>query len=204
MVIQPAPFPALGFDCITVLDATSASALKAEGMKYAIRYLGSVTAAELQAILDAGLFFMPVTFSRAPGWTPTASMGTSDGQGDVAHLKGIGILTGCTVWIDLEGVNPATPADVVAAWVSARAAVISAAGFDVGIYVGSDAILNSAQLYALPTVNRYWRSLSDAPTPTCGWSMMQCYPTTTVAGVEVDVDCIQQDWQGRLPIVVGA
>ena len=42
MVVQPAPFPALGFDCITTMDAARASALKAEGMKFAVRYLGSL------------------------------------------------------------------------------------------------------------------------------------------------------------------
>jgi hypothetical protein len=204
MVIQPAPFPALGIDCVTVLDATSAAALKAAGMQFAIRYLGSVTASELEAILDAGLFFMPVTFSRGGGWVPTAAMGASDGQQDVQHLKALGIITGCTVWIDLEGVDPATPADVVSAWVNARAAVLKSAGFDVGLYVGANCILSSEQLYALPTVDRYWKSLSKVPEPTCGFAMYQLYKTVTVAGVEVDVDCIQYDWQGRLPIVVGA
>ena len=72
-------------------------------------------------------------------------MGTSDGQGDVAHLKGIGILTGCTVWIDLEGVNPATPADVVAAWAQARPEkmasrfMATAAGLSQTLYATGDA-----------------------------------------------------------------
>jgi hypothetical protein len=203
MVIQPAPFPALGFDTIVTLDAVHAAALKDQGFKFALRYLGSVTAAELAIILDAGLCFMPVTYSRGAGWAPTAAMGTSDGEEDVQHLKALGILTGCTVWIDLEGVNQTTPASVVSAWVNARATVLKAAGFDVGLYVGSDDILNNVQLYALPTIDRYWRSMSNVPTPQCGFCLLQLYPTVTVANVEIDVDCIQQDWQGRLPYVVG-
>jgi len=147
MVIKPAPFPAFGFDCVTVMTAARATALKAAGMTFAIRYLGSVTASELAIIMAAGLMFMPVTFSRAPGWIPTAAMGTSDGNTDVQHLKSVGVPEGCTVWIDLEGT--AGSAQAVAAWVNARAAVIKAAGYDVGLYVGSGDVLNGQQLYAL-------------------------------------------------------
>lgn len=203
MVIKPAPFPALGFDCVTVMTPQRASALKAAGMSFAIRYLGSVTAAELKIILDAGLLFMPVTFSRAPGWVPTAAMGTSDGTLDVQHLQSAGIPQGCTVWIDLEGTAGSAP--VVAAWVNARATVIRAAGYDVGLYVGAGDVLNGQQLYSLAQVDRYWRSLSAVPTPdTCGWCMMQLYKTIELAGTEIDVDCIQYDFRDRLPLMVAA
>jgi hypothetical protein len=203
MVVQPAPFPALGFDCVTVLDAGRASALKAAGMKFCLRYLGSVTAAELATILAAGLMFMPVTFSRAPGWVPTQALGTADGQQDVEHLKAAGIPQGCTVWIDLEGA--AGSAAAVAAWVNARAVVIRSAGYDVGLYVGAGDVLNGQQLYALANIDRYWKSLSDVPTPEpCGFSMLQLWKTITVAGTEIDVDCIQYDYKDRLPMCVGA
>ncbi len=200
MIVKPAPFPALGVDCITVLDSTSASALKAAGMQFAIRYLGSVTLTELNSILGAGLLFMPVTFSRAPGWIPTAAMGQADGKLDVQQLKALGVPATCTVWIDLEGAtgSPAT----VAAWVNARASVVRLAGYDVGLYVGYGSVLDSTQLYALAQIDRYWKSLSDVPTPTCGFSMMQLWKTTTVAGVEVDVDVIQYDYNDRLPNIV--
>lgn len=200
MITQVAPFPALGVDCITVLNATSAAALKAAGMRFAIRYLGSITPIELAEILGAGLVFMPVTFSRAPGWVPTAAMGTSDGQTDVQHIKALGLPSGCTVWIDLEGAIGS--ASTVSAWVNARAQVIRLSGYDVGLYVGYGSVLDSAQLYALAEVDRYWKSLSDVPTPTCGFSMMQLWKTTVVAGVSVDVDCIQYDYNDRLPNVV--
>jgi hypothetical protein len=204
MVIQPAPFPALGIDTITNLDTVHATALKDAGFKFAIRYLGSVTAAELAILLDAGLSFMPVTYSRPGGWTPTAEMGTQDGQNDIQQLKALGILTGCTVWIDLEGVSLATPANIVSEWINNRAAVMKAAGFDVGVYVGVNDVLSGPQLYAIPNVNRYWKSASDVPTPTCGFCLLQLFPTTTVAGISVDVNVVQQDWEGRLPMVVSA
>lgn len=203
MVVKPAPFPALGFDCVTVLDATRAKALRAVGMTFAIRYLGSVTSAELTAILSSGLMFMPVTFSRAPGWVPTAAMGTTDGQTDVQNLKSAGIPEGCTVWIDLEGA--AGSATAVAAWVNARASIIRAAGYDVGLYVGAGDVLNGQQLYSLSQVDRYWKSLSEVPAPDdCGFCMLQLWKTVTLAGTEVDVDCIQYDYQDRVPMVVSS
>lgn len=203
MVVQPAPFPALGFDTDTPLTVASATGLKAAGMRFCLRYLGSVTAAELAIILNAGLLFMPVTFSRAPGWIPTAAMGTSDGQLDVQHLHSAGIPQGCTVWIDLEGC--AGSATAVSAWVNARAAVIRAAGYDVGLYVGAGDVLNGQQLYALAQIDRYWKSLSDVPTPEpCGFSMLQLWKTITLAGTLVDIDCIQYDYRDRLPMCVGS
>lgn len=203
MVVQPTPFPALGYDCVTPMDAARASALKTAGMAFCLRYLGSVTSAELAIILNAGLLFMPVTFSRAPGWIPTAAMGTADGQQDYQHLKAAGIPTGCTVWIDLEGCAGSPTA--VAQWINARATVLRSAGYDVGLYVGAGDVLNGQQLYALSTIDRYWKSLSDVPTPeTCGFCMLQLWKTVMIAGTEVDVDCIQYDYKDRLPMCVGA
>ncbi len=203
MVVLPAPFPALGFDCVTPMNPARASALKAAGMSFCLRYLGSVTAQELADILAAGLLFMPVTFSRAPGWIPTPGLGTSDGQQDVQHLKALGLPSGCTVWIDLEGC--AGSAQAVADWVNSRAQVIRSAGFDVGLYVGGGDVLNGQQLYSLAQIDRYWRSLSqDVPTPaSCGFCMLQLWKTITLAGTEIDVDCIQYDYKDRLPMVVG-
>ena len=204
MIVQTAPFPSLGYDCVTVMTPTRAAALKAAGMSFAVRYLGGINQAELAAILNAGLLFMPVTFSRAPGWVPTAAMGTSDGQQDVAQLQALGLPQGCTVWIDLEGVDPSTPASAVSDWVNARSAVIKGAGFDAGLYVGYSCILDGAQLYALPNINRYWCAFNGTIEPSCGFCMRQLNKTITLAGTEIDVDCIQYDFKDRLPNMVAA
>ena len=61
------------------------------------------------------------------------------------------------------------------------------------------------QLYSLAQIDRYWKSLSDVPTPdSCGFCMMQLWKTITLAGTEIDVDCIQYDYQDRLPMMVAA
>jgi hypothetical protein len=184
------------------MTSERASALKAVGMTFAVRYLGSITAEELQIILGAGLLFMPVTFSRAVGWVPTPGMGTSDGNLDVRNLKAAGIPQGVTTWIDLEGT--AGNAQEVSAWVIERATVLNNAGYNTGLYVGAECGLTGDQLYALPNINRYWRSLSDVIPPSCGWCLMQAYKTITLAGTEIDVDYVQYDYEERLPMMVAS
>lgn len=204
MKTVPAPFPALGFDTVMALDAAHAAGLKAAGMSFAIRYLGSITAPELQVILDAGLLFMPVTFSRGAGWAPTSGMGLADGERDVAQLQALNVPKGCTVWVDLEGVDPTAGFQAVSDWINTRAAILRRAGYDAGLYVGAGDVLNSAELYGLMNIDRYWRSLSQVPEPSCGFSLLQLPHTITLAGVEIDVDCVQYDFQGRLPTMVGS
>lgn len=178
-------------------------------MDFALRYLGSVDAAELQAILDAGLAFMPVTFCRGAGWAPSAALGTQDGKQAATRLGALGIPKGTTVWLDVEG--PGGTFHDVIDFINAWAHEVRAAGFDPGLYVGAGAMLTSGELYGL-AVDRYWHSCSRVVdrdgkevAPACGWTMIQVVPgNVTVAGVEVDIDFIQQDYRGRLPTwVVG-
>lgn len=194
--VVPATFPAIGFDTVTPLSGTSASALRAAGMHFAIRYLGSLEAAEVQHILEAGLALMPVTYSRAPGWQPTGELGLEDGMLAAGRADAAGFPSGVTVWCDLEGASG--DVDTTTAYVNAWAGVVRDAGFDPGLYVGSGQALDGAQLYAL-AVDRYWRSFSKVPEPTCGWCMLQLYKTTIVAGVGVDVDVVQYDYRARVP-----
>jgi hypothetical protein len=186
----------MGFDTVSVLNDAAAAALRAAGMRFAVRYLGSLKGDEVSSILKAGLALMPVTYSRASGWTPTGELGQEDGSSAVADAKAAGFPAGVTVWCDLEGC--AGTVETTSAYVNAWAGVVRDAGFDPGLYVGSGQALDGAQLYAL-AVDRYWRSFSQVPDPTCGWSMIQLYKTVTVAGTSVDVDVIQYDYRARLP-----
>lgn len=190
MVIQPAPFPALGIDCVTVLDATSAAALKAQGISFAIRYLGSVTASELEAILDAGLLASVVTYADQ-----------FDGPSTIRELTALGIPEGVTVWLDVESVHE--DAQTLIASINNWASHVSALGWQPGLYVGANQPLTGEQLYQLRVV-RYWKSMSQVTEPSCGWSMVQAYKTTTIAGTQVDVDYVTYDYQSRLPMMVSA
>ncbi len=198
-VTATATVGARGTDSVTLITtAAQAQALKASGNDFVIQYLGSVTSAIVDIILAAGLAFMPVTY--ADKW---------DGPTTVNELKALGLPTGCTVWLDVEGVGAMDPTALKAA-INNWATAVQAAGFVAGLYVGSGCPLTSIELYQLK-VTRYWHSLSRTvdrngqdSCPACGWCMYQLFPSVTWGGVWSDVDFIQQDWQGRLPTWVKA
>jgi hypothetical protein len=205
MKIAPPPFPSIGCDTITVMDAVRCQGLRAAGVGFIFRYLGSLGPAERDVILASGLGLGLVTYSDAPGWVPTAEKGAAYAVTDHQHLIAAGIPLGATVMVDLEGVaTTASPADV-AAFINARSKPLADAGFVPGLYVGYGGGLTSDELYALPHTRHYWRSLSRVPEPSCGWVMMQASPgDIIVAGTEVDVDYPQHDFQGRQAMLVWA
>ena len=190
LAVQKAFVGARGIDTVTTLTAESAAALKADGFSFAVRYLGSIDASEVAAITGAGLLLSLVTY--ADKW---------DGASTVAELKALGIPAGATIWLDVESVNE--PAAMVIGKIDAWANAVNSAGYQPGLYVGAAQPLTAAQLYALEVV-RYWHSMSSVLTPSCGFCQLQLYPAVQVAGVSVDIDVIQQDYEGRLPMLVGA
>lgn len=193
------PF-ALGVDTVVRLDAAACARLRNASMMFVVRYVFgryAITPDELAVALAAGLRVMLVTPSRAPGWRPTAALGSEDGRRAVDALARLAAPATVTIWIDLEGAAaPAGP------YVEACAAALRAARYEAGLYVGAEpGGLDSASLWALRGVTRYWRSGSDVPTPARrGWCMQQLRPLdTTIVGVRVDVDVVERDHLGGLP-----
>lgn len=203
-IVKDAFVGARGTDSVQSIDAAHAKALFTTArMDFAIRYLGSVTSAEIDQILAAGLAFMPVTFGMKHGTPLTAALGSTYGANTVRQAQAVGIPQGCTVWLDLEDCTGA-PADVEA-FVNSWCAPVKAAGFVPGLYVGAGDVLSGTELYALAVV-RYWQSLSkevdsrgQIAEPSCGWSMIQLFDSQTREGVFVDVDVVQKDYKGRVP-----
>ena len=197
---QSAFVRALGVDTIATITAADAAAFKAAGFSFVVRYLGAVTVSEVDTILAAGLAFMPVGYSRKVGWLPTSALGDQDGALAVARAKLLGLPSSVTVWCDLEGMS-GTAANTIA-YAEAWGERIEAAGYAAGVYVGASIPLNSTQLYALNNITAYWHSCSEVPDVSeCGYTMIQLTPPDlVVCGVEVDVDVIQEDRMGRLPI----
>ena len=159
-----------------------------------IAYLGgNFTMPLLENATSIGMGVVPVNFSRAPGWIPTAELGEQDATSSTAKLAALGVPTdGLVDWCDLEGAG-ADPTAYLNAWSN----VVSSDGRLSGLYVGSGCVLSGPELYALPKFTRYWRSLSLVPEPACGFCMTQLYPTTTFAGVSVDVDFACKDFENR-------
>lgn len=218
-------FPgARGFDSLPFSQsgtAAQAQAMAASGMEFFVGYLGAMNAARLKYILDAGLAFMPVTFAGE----------YKDGaQDELAQLRALGIPIGCSVWLDLEGLDAwNTPAVELMRLINNWAADIKAGGWLPCLYVGAPQPLTGKELYALG-VYRYWlgqgRCVSKATAtepsrdayPDCGWCMRQDWhnqkngmmwpPPGHRSGVApsvfVDTNSIQADHKGRTPTWVVA
>ncbi len=194
---------ARGTDSVQAITRAQAVALKTSGIDFCIRYLGGVTLEELDGILDAGLGFMPVTYSRAPGWLPSASIGSTDGTNAGNHCTALELPAGVTAWLDLEG--PGGHAADVEDYVNAAAHKVQAVGYEAGLYVGYGTLLTSHELYKT-AVTRYWRSISRVTDssgalaePDCGWCMNQLRPSRMWAGLWADINVVEADYKGRLP-----
>lgn len=157
-----------------------------------------LTTAEVTDITSCGLGLIVVQHVRMPGWRPEEHDGGADGACAGRLALQAGVPAGTTLACDLEGVDPNEPDVLTSRWANQWYAAVVAAGYDPCLYVGYDTGLSGAQLYALP-FHCYWRSFSQVPdVPGRGYRLVQL-GTTTIAGVECDVDVVQRDYRGELP-----
>jgi hypothetical protein len=206
MPVESAFVGALGLDTDTKLDADSARRLCDWGFRFAIRYLSlgqphpsDLTSNETQEIINAGLALMAVQHTRMPGWIPNANLGVADGGYAAHNAITAGLPSGVSVCCDLEGVAAGANAKDVMAYCNAWDEAVSAAGYLPVLYVGGACGLTADELYAL-RFTRYWKSQSLVPEVTRrGFCMIQLFPSVTIAGVSVDVNVVQQDYQGGVP-----
>lgn len=193
--------PALVVDSVHLFTPAEAQGLRTAGVKGVAQYLGSLTRAGAQGIVDAGLGLFPVTY--ADHW---------DGPRAVAELQALAFPQGLTAFLDVEGVVSSSAALIAS--INQWATAILAAGYVPGLYVGAGALLTSAELYALK-VERYWKGISRVEDrngalaePLCGWAMIQRFPGDQVFkssddvppvlyGLEVDVSVVGTDYRGR-------
>ncbi len=203
---------ARGFDTIATITPVSARNLRAAGRDFAMRYLPTLTLAEVQALTQAGIGVMGVCYGPSKTWFPSPTAGTVEGGRAVAQAKAAGLVAGTYLWFDLEGLDGrGLSALMVSQHVNAWARAVKAGGFGAGLYVGEGHLLTSAELYALE-VDRYWQGcsrlvdrLGNIAEPGCGWCVRQLFPDDViVAGVEIDRDIIQADFLRRLPVWTAA
>jgi hypothetical protein len=209
-IVEPAKAGARGFDANTPLTKAKAAALKQAGFAFAVRYLsrkakppaGDLTKTEVTAILDAGLALMAVQHVAAPGWTPSATLGTEYGANAAAHAKKVGLPPGIAIFLDLEEVSPKAPAADIIAYCNNWHDELAAAGYAPGLYVGSNCGLTPHQLYRALKVKYYWKSGSKVPAiPHRGYSMVQTIlKDDVVAGVAIDRNLIVRDAFGATPL----
>jgi len=199
-----------GFDTDCIVTAKAAAAFAAQGYSFCLRYVSRATTQgkndlspqEAQTLLQAGLSLMAVQHVRKPYWTPTATLGTSDGVHAAYHVHVIGFPPKVNVWCDLEGVQAGTPAQQVIDYCNAWHTAVAAAGFTPGLYVGADAILTGARLVSALKFEHYWKSLSTVPAlPGRGYQMIQT-AGPTVAGIATDQNVTQNDTQGNAALLL--
>lgn len=202
-----------GFDTNTPLTGAYATNLKAAGYSFAMRYVsrsaetdtdakknGNLYIGEAQNILNAGLGLMVIQHVRKGYWSPSASLGTSDGSACAANCKNIGIPSWVSVWCDLEQVQGGS--ENIIAYCNNWDKAVSGASYRSGLYVGSNCGLTSQQLYQNLSFSNYWKSASNVPAVEhTGYQMIQS-GTITVSGVEIDPDTTQTDGNGSTPYIL--
>lgn len=209
-IVQEARVGLKACDTLSHLSLGQAKALRADGFEAIFLYPAIVTAADLDAATGAGLEVGFVMEGLATGTMPTADLGARMAKAAVARLASLGVPTGVTVFIDLEGDGrPHT------AWIdfaNAAGDALSGLGEIAGGYIGEGLGLTSLELFAL-RVHRYWKGASRVldrngvlAEPTCGWCVVQGFPTDTphASGLTIDVDVLWRDYASRSVTLIGA
>jgi hypothetical protein len=98
-----------------------------------------------------------------------------------------------------DGVSPTTRAGIIQ-WVQNWAAVVKAAGYTPGVYVGNPQILSLSAndlTSALTNVSVFWRSASgSAPQSARGYVMRQPSISAAACGTTIDIDTSGSDNRG--------
>jgi hypothetical protein len=200
-IVQAIPVGARLFDTIGALTVATLRAMKDAGGDGVIAYLrGNLVADAIENAFGLGMGIVPVNFSHAPGWVPSADLGTKDGELSVEALVALQIpMVGLSDWCDVEGCG-VDPTAYARAWCAQVGG--DGAGRVASSYEGAGALLTGVQWYELP-FRGYWRSGSRAiPEPTCGFQLDQVYPLDQPlpgAPILVDYDFARRDFFGRAP-----
>lgn len=215
-MIGPLPDGTPGFDCNAKVPLSLAKRFYDHGYRFAVRYVRrdlahhyDISAPEIVDLLKAGLGVMLVQHVAPPGWHPAKALGSAYGAIAADHAAEVGYPRGCTLWCDLEGVDPrTTPLDVIQ-FCNAWYEKVQAAGFVPGLYVGDSCRLSAIQLYRDLKFKAYWSAYNlnaDNVPAKRGVQMKQKaypHPGSRVPGVpfEYDVDIIRSDALGGSPVL---
>jgi hypothetical protein len=180
-----------GFDCATPLNAARAGALAAEGMKFAARYLvppryawKRLTAAEAQAISDAGMEIISVFETTASRASQGAAAGSQDGALALAEARLVGQPAGSAIYFAVD--YDAQSADYNAIEQYLRAARAAIPGYDAGVY-GSYAVVE--EMAKRGACTHFWQTYAWSRGQRSGRSNIYQYRNdVTVAGVKVDLN----------------
>lgn len=182
-----------------------AAAIKAQGYGGIIWDLYNAHPADLDQTLAAGLGVMLVQGYDPAAWSQPrqAKIRAKEAQ---THAQALGYRRGATLWLDFEDCE--LPSATISPWINTWAIAIRASGYPPGGYLGEPELLTGAEAYAL-LCQHYWQGSSAIPAiPIRGYQIVQgpWDQAITVSGVSIpfDVDTIQKDGRGDLPIAMRA
>jgi hypothetical protein len=196
------PDGAMGCDVTTPLNVISTKQFLNNGYKFIIRYVGrgdgsrtfvDLTQEEGQVIVDAGLGLCVVQHPLAEGWGPTGTLGQRFGAAAAGLAGAAGLPVGVSVWLDLEGVSPASQTQDVINYCNEWYDEVSAVGYVPGIYIGANPGLSADQVYWDLSMKSYWRGGSSAQSgvpvdiPNRGYQMIQRITGSGVSEFDSDV-----------------
>ena len=205
LIVKPSTPNVRGIDTIARITYEQALALYADGFRFAVRYLGHISMAEVIDITSAKMALLFVAgYSRRPGWVPTASIGALDGGQAIEHLKELEAV-GTSTYVDFEG--PGEPLGIkqekldCLLYGNAAAHAIQQGGSPAGVYIGYGLPFTAIELYWSFAFTGYWKSLSMVPDVAVrGYQMIQHGPANqSVCGLTVDINTIQADNKGNVP-----
>jgi hypothetical protein len=212
-----APDGVRGFDTAETVSPSAATAFRQRGYRFCVRYVrrdkphaSALSAKEAKYILAAGIGLMLVQYVESESaWTPSAAKGTTNGGVAASEAAKLGVPWGVTVWCDLEGVAPGTPAQKVIDHCNRWHAAVSNAGYVPGLYVGYRAGLSPTQLYRSLRFTHYWGAYNlntDKYPAVRGLQMRQSRRRQTDSvpnsGNDFQVDKISADALGGRPTLL--
>lgn len=153
-----------GVDTAERVSASAAAAFRRRGYRFAVRYVrrdkphaSALSATEARSLLNVGIGLMLVQYVESEtSWNPSAAKGTTHGSVAAAEAEKLGVPWGVTVWCDLEGVAPGTPAQRVIDYCNRWHIAVTSAGYVAGLYVGYRCGLTPTQLYRALRFTHYW------------------------------------------------
>lgn len=214
-----APDGLRGIDCNQRLARTDAEAFYEKGFRFAVRYVRRSTkhsydlsTGEATEILGAALGLMVVQHVADEGWSPNSGAGRLYGTTAALESEAVGVPPGVTVWCDLEGVSPSTPAKAIIDYCNNWHMAVSAAGYHPGLYVGWRCGLSAEQLHDDLRFTSYWSGYnldSDQFPAIRGVQMKQSAAKASdfIPGFDhdtMDVDTIHTDKLGARPTLLAA
>jgi len=202
---------ARGFDVDVPLTQADATAYRANGFDFCIRYVGrdagdqgerELSGPEAQSIFAGGLALMVVQHPLDAGTPPTANLGTQYGQTGASYARDAGIPDRVNLWLDLEGLADNVSADAVVAYCNAWFAAVEKAGYTPGLYVGAGCGLDAHDLYYRLTTTHYWQSLSGSAPDVAvrGYQLKQSSSPQILPDQPIDLDIAMADALGGTAI----